>query len=301
MIPEIKPKSFEDFLLIYFFISLAFAYGYLIYHDQVFGVDAWYWLKFAHVTPIYFNVASMLMISIITLCFYKHDRKNWKILTLFFLTNMFIIRFLEVEPDDFVMYLIFFFITYLLGRNNKYFLIVPLSFVLFYGISKNLFFNYRFSTHLDPSFNLNSYLLILPSLYIMLENKKKLFFSLLMVLLIASFNTKFVSNALPILVFYMFLNMGKKIKYHKGILLFLLTFSSLMTVGYVVKMVNDNINAFEKFCDVETKVCNNSDVDVRYFGHYFAYLGYRSNNPDEFGYFCCRGRECLQLNESLIR
>ena len=298
---DIRSMRLEDFLLIYFFVCLSFAWGYLIFHNQVFGVDAWYWLKMAHVTPIYFNVASILMITIITLFFYKHDRKNWKILTLFFFMNLFIIRFIEVEPDDFVMYLIFMTLTYLLGRNNKYFLIVPLSFVLFYGFSKNLFFNYRVSTHLDPSLNLNSYLIILPSIYLMLVNRKWTYFLILILLLFASLNTKFISNALPILIFYMLLNMGDHIKYQKVVLLYFIAFSSILTVGYVVKMVNDNINAFKEFCDVKTKICNNTDVNVRYFGHYFAYLGYRSNNPDEFGVFCCKGENCLKINESLIR
>jgi len=95
----------------YFIIALPIAIGiYLTLNSQILGVDSWYWLKMTELKPMHFNGGMVLFWLSIFLLFYlaKPNLKNPFLIASFFLVNPFSIRFMMVELDDYLIFLISF-------------------------------------------------------------------------------------------------------------------------------------------------------------------------------------------------
>ena len=274
----------------------VWAFLYLTYFNQVYGVDSWFWLKIMNLKPIHFNLAFLVFIFFVMSLFYLNG-KDWKLLSLLFLINLFSLRFIEVEPDDFLMYAIGFTLTLALKKVTKYYWLFPLAAVLAYGFFHNFFLKYWYEPHLESAFNLASPIFFFPAIYLLLENRKLWQAALIFILFLLFPTPKFASNALPLLIFAFYLDL-KSPKCHTPTLLCLLTLYMVFVGVSIVGQVKLNLEAFEKYCNRETKICNNTDINAWHYGHYFAYLGYKSMNPAEFGVFCCKGIECLSFSLS---
>ena len=276
-----------------------FFVSYFMYHDQVYGVDSWYWLKVTHLEPFHFYTLSILMWFSVYMYFMLSEGKlTSKILIAsLFLINLFSLRFLEVEFDDYVFYLLSFTIILFCDKffGSKFRKVFSILIVLFYvTVHKTAFFfgsNYIAELWRTPI----TFAYILPSIFLLFENRMYKEMVTLLLLVFIFMTPKFVTNALPVLIFSFFLDLVKKdIKINYWVYLpFTLIFIISMIYIPIVTVRNNNL-AFEKYCDKETMICNNIEEGSWHYGHYFTYLGYYSNNPDHWGVCMCKGEECLR-------
>jgi len=199
--------------------------------------------------------------------------------------------------DDYIMFLLsFFLLVYLKNEFPKFTKIVALGIVFLYVlIHGTSLLGFSSKDYLEYERGYANFLLFLPTFYFLLCNRKYKELVLMFVLATIFATGKFISTALPILAFTFYLDFlcDDKFKYQSDVLLFLtILFLASMIIDPILT-VKENIEAFNKFCDLKTKICNNTESGTWHFGHYFAYLGYISNNPDYFGFCTCVGKECL--------
>lgn len=261
-----------------------FYFLYFTANNQVFGIDAWYWLKFGFQKPLYHNLIMLLMWISIFMFFKLSGRKNPYFYASLFLLVPFNLRLLEVELDDYLYYLF----SFLLISFTKFKRLVTISIMVFY-LAVHYFFLFSDFVHTEITWNPLVLSLAIPFFIILLENKKyKSFLLVFFISLLFSFG-KFVGSVLPIYAFAFFLLNDVKIS--RQTFMFLIVFSLVIYFVSAINMVEANKKAFEKYCNAETKICNN--YEEPHYGHYFAYLGYISNNSYEFGVCTCVGQECL--------
>lgn len=296
-------ERFEKFLFFSIVGIILFWFFYFSLNNQIFGADAWYWLKFGFKEPILANIVMVLMCFFIFFIFTQAKVKKqnpYFIASLFFL-NLFSMRFMEVELDDYLFYVFAFsLVLYLknLFPEKPYHKILALGIVAFYLlVHAGIYSPYHlitsgFETELKR--NPITFLYLIPTFYLLAENRKKDFIVLLIYCLIFM-SGKFVTNPIPVYVLSIYLDFlgSENFKYRKSVVLLIFMFSLGVFLSIPIYTVQSNLRAFELYCDKQTKICNNTEEDVWFYGHYFAWLGYISNNPSYFGVHCCSGRECL--------
>ncbi len=296
-------NRFEKFLTISILGIIVFWFVYFSAYNQIFGADAWYWLKFGFKKPILANIVMVLMCLYIFLCFtqVKGKKQNpYFIASLFFL-NLFSIRFMEVELDDYIFYfLAFFLILWVKNQTKKpYHKILAIGIVAFYLIVHMHLYN-PFSLVLggfetEITRNPIVFLYLIPTFYLLLENRKKKDLIFLLLYCLIFMQGKWVTNPLPVYAFSVYLDfLTGNFKYRRSIIFLIFMFSLGVFISIPIYTVHANLRAFELYCNPETKICNNTEESAWFYGHYFAYLGYISNNPSYFGVNCCSGRECLE-------
>ncbi len=289
----------------YFIIALPIAIGiYLTLNSQILGVDSWYWLKMTELKPMHFNGGMVLFWLSIFLLFYlaKPNLKNPFLIASFFLVNPFSIRFMMVELDDYLIFLIsFIFLSAIASLSVKK--QIKFNLMRLFSIAILLIYLYQHNFWLSADSLItetarNPILIVYlaPSLYLMFYNSY--FIDLIITLAFYSFFPigKFLTNALPIYIFavhLMFLQ-DKKFKYSKKIMAIFLVLFVGFSWSATVDTIIENQAAFESYCDQQTKICWNTDPDSWKFGHYFAYKGYISANPKFWGVCRCKGIECLK-------
>ena len=282
----------EKILTAIFALSIGFFYFfYLTENNQVFGIDAWYWLKFGLKKPVYQNLISLAFwLSVFFLFYFLESKEKPYFIASIFLLMPFNIGFLEVELDDYVFTILSFILIIVskkLGFNPR---ILAFVIVLFY-LSFYSFFLFGDNVHKEIVWNPLNLVFVFPLLVILFQNKKYKDLALILVLSILFCFGKFVRSALPIYTFAVFLDFLNEFHIGKTALSFLLVFSLIIYYVSAINMVEANKIAFEKYCNKETKICNNWEEP--HYGHYFAYLGYVSNNSYEFGVCTCVSQECL--------
>lgn len=273
-------------LCVVFSVSIGlFYFFYLTLNNQVFGIDAWYWLKFGFQKPLYQNIVMLIMWISVFLFFKLSGKENPYFFASLFLLMPFNIRLLEVELDDYIFTLFSFLILASVKKFRKY---IAFLIILFY-LAVYSFFIYSDKVHLEITWNLSVISLVIPFFLMLAENKnwKDLFVALILCVIFSY--GKFVGSAFPVYAFAVFLEM-KEISMKKT-LPFILIFSLVIYFVSVINLVEANKIAFEKYCNRETKICNN--YEEPHYGHYFAWLGYISNNTYEFGVCTCVGDRCL--------
>jgi len=210
--------------------------------------------------------------------------------------NLFSIRFLEPELDDYIMYAFTFPVLVFLKKRGINPILFAFPLVIFYAIFHGSLgiglMGFGEHYYLEISRTPTVYFYILPALYLLYTNKRFLELILLLILSTIWMTPKYVTNALPILVFASYLNL-KDIKFNEGIIgTFLGLFLFAMIIFPIIE-VNDKIEAFKKFCNPKEKICYNYNPGSWHYGHYFAWLGYITVNPSHYGLCCCTGMKCL--------
>ena len=297
--------KFEEFLTFSIVGIIAFWFVYLSAYNQVFGADAWYWLKFGFKKPLYANLVMVLMCFFIFFLFTQAKGKKqnpYFIASLFFL-NLFSIRFMEVELDDYLFYV--FSLSLVLWLKNlfpkkPYHKLLAIGIVAFYlGIHANL---YNPSSLVLSGFetevrrNPIVFLYLIPTFYLLAENRKHKDLIFLLLYCLIFMKGKWVTNPIPVYAFALYLDfLTGDFKYRRSIVFSIFMFSLGVFLSMPIYSVQANLRAFELYCNPETKICNNTEEEAWFYGHYFAYLGYVSNNPSYFGVHCCSGRECLNF------
>lgn len=283
-----------------------FFFIYLTINNQIFGVDSWYWLKFGFQSIKLDNIlmVGMWFFPLMLFTLFPNSKRSGLLIGAFFLLNLFSLRFLEVELDDYVMYfgsfLAIFWLKIKFPEKNfhKIFAVcVVAGYILYHSIFLS-FGSYSSTIYIENLKNPANLFIILFTLYLLANNKKWKWFIFLAIYTILLPTGKMLSNPLPILVFALYLDFltDKEFrfdKYDKYILIFFLVSFLVWYIRYPIKTVSDNNYAFKTFCNPETKICNNTDIEYWDYGHYFAWLGYKSSNQLNYGEMCCEGAECL--------
>jgi len=277
----------------------SFWFAYLTLNNQVYGVDAWYWLKWGFKKPALANLVSFLFwLSIIFLfTFVKGKKRSPYFIASLFLLNFFSVRFLEVELDDYLMYLLAFSAMVFLKNYNLH-MLAGSAMMAFYiylhcqSLPCPMMGELTVYTELRKSPVV--FLLFIPTAYLLIVNKKIGPLIFLAVISTIFMSGKF-SNALPLVVFPIYLDFltDEEFKFSEKFLLYLLILSLSAFLILPIIQVNENNRAFEKYCDPETKICNNTEAGSWHFGHYFAWKGYISNNPSHYGVCTCVANRCL--------
>lgn len=231
-------------------------------------------------------------------------RSGWLIGALFLL-NTFSLRFLEVELDDYLMYCFCFLISFWLKSKfpeRNFHKIFALSVVIAY-VSYHIIPN--FSEYISPANARNpftenarnplSIFMILPTLYLLFKNRKWGWLGFMILFYLVLMSGKMLSNPIPILAFALYLDFltDREFKYRRSDLTFFFIIFLIWHLAIPIQEVRNNNLAFEKYCNAEEKVCYNNETGSYHYGHYFAWLGYKSANPSNYGMFCCQGAECI--------
>jgi hypothetical protein len=296
-------KIFEYFS---FFLVASLPFLIAIYdtaNGQIYGSDSWYWLKVSGIPLWLFNLFPIALYGLIISLFYRAEGyvDNRLILLTIFLSNIFVVRFLEFELDDFVMYAI---LLPIFAVNPKKFVWLSIPIVILYS------FIHGWALGISNMFSLGSgsgiaesipnifmtLFAFLPTIFLFVLNSKWKYFIVLIILL-ALFAIPKVSNPLPLFVLPAYLSMmGEKIKFSKYLILGFCIITFIMIFLEAVREVEVNTSAFQKYCNTTIKICYNYDEKDWYFGHYFAYLGYK-NYAEGFGVCKCVGIECINQTE----
>jgi hypothetical protein len=249
----------------------------LTLNNKVFGSDAWYWLQAQSfpAKPVFFNIISVAMwfYVIFLFSFAENKKQNWIFIACLFLLNLFSLRFLEVEFDDFIFYNFSFVFILIAKRYDVHKLLSLLIISVWIILHISVFYlptNYS-ELILTPV----AIIFIMPTIFLLLLNRKWKDLAILIVLAIVFMSGKFVSNYLPLFVFAVYLDFLTKndFKHIMGLsLLFLVMFYMVFTV-----VLTQNIDKYQKalsFCDISNKTCDDKNDLAN--AHFFAWLGYKS-------------------------
>lgn len=279
-------------------MSLPVIVGfYMISNHQVYGVDSWYWLKVSHIPLILFNLFPIGMCVLIIAVFYKADGDFYTklILATIFLSNIFIGRFLEFELDDFLMYAILFPILAIKPKIGAYLGVgVVIAYLIVHGFAYPFFITGGRIAEATANYPF-TILAFLPSIFLFALNDKWKYLAILSIFILLIPQPK-ITNPLPLFLLPAYISMiqntEKKIKFPKYLMMAFCMITFIMVISEAVRQVNANTEAFDRLCDVETKICYNYNYVDWGFGHYFAYLGYK-NYATNFGVCQCTGIECF--------
>jgi hypothetical protein len=282
-----------------------FFFFYLTVNNQIYGIDSWYWLSFGFFKPAYANLISLFMwLSIFFFFSFVKDRKQSAFLIAsLYLLNFFSLRFLEPELDDYLMYFASFSILVFLKNTNIIdHRLFALAIVMFYSFAHGNFLGLigQNTYYTELAINPLVYLLYVPAIILLHDNKmNKILFAILLLSTIYM-SVKFVSNALPILIFSAYLDLlsVEKLVIRRNILNYVLIITFIIFILQPIVTVNANTSAFLKYCDKNSKICNNDDIDGMMYGHYFAWLGYIANNTSHYGVCKCIANGCL--NKTIV-
>jgi hypothetical protein len=292
-------------LIIGFVITVPiFWFIYFSSNSMIYGTDSFYWLLFGFKQPIISNLAMVMMWYSIFFLFYfaKSDyildaNRNPYLIASFFLLNFFSLRFLEVEMDDFLVYL-FSFLAIAWLKNNfpykKYHIFLAIGIVLLYTL-EHFGAIFQFSVFLENMRNPLVVYLLLPALYLFIRNRKWKELAFTILFMLVAMTGKLVSNILPVFIFAVYLDFltDKKFEYSQRVMrIMLILFVVAFTLIPSLTVFNNN-QAFKDYCNSTTMICNNTNVSSWHYGHYFAWKGYISDNPSNYGFRCCVGSGCL--------
>lgn len=238
--------------------------------NQIYGVDSWYWAKKLNFSVTTVNFLALIFYIIVGELVTLNSEK--KILSVIFLCSLFSLRFLEFEADDYLMYFFLFTSTVVFEKISPLF-----SMGVFYYLYKTkpkMFFS-QSTFFIEGNPNMFSFFMLVPSLYILLKNRKYVESFFVMVISALFPTPKFIASGIPLFIFPIFYSMRKEeIRYSKTIVIIFLLIYIFLSWRYVSDLCFKNIEAFNRLCNKETKMCNNTEVNDWTYGHYFAYLGY---------------------------
>lgn len=276
--------------------------------DQIYGIDAWYHIVWEFQSIPITNLVMLGMWLSVFLLFslVKDKQRSPYFIAALFLLNLTSLRFLEVELDDYIMtffgmlFMVHFKNNPIGPLNHKTFaMILVAAYMVFYG-----FFNGgtigaliagKTIGHLEQSFNPFTLSYLLPTIYLLAANKMKAEYMGLVVIVLLFAIPKFVLTGLVFYIFALHLDLisKKDSRYNKKIIALLtIVFLGIMAFS-VVSGIDRNNEAFEKYCNKETRICTTQDGS-HHFGHYFAWKGYVTDNPYEYGFCHCQGDRCLK-------
>lgn len=251
----------------------------LMSNEMIFGVDSWYWAKVSGFTVLIVNVTVFAFYLLFASFFFIGSRKTETalVLSITFLSSMFVLRIIEFEFDDYLfMFLAMFFI--LIFKDRAW--IVGIGLVIFY-ITVHGFYTFDFynqDVFLEHKVDFTKALYLLPALYLFFVNKKWSYLVVVVVLFAMFPVPKFVTSALSMLILSLLYTMQNQ--YIKYDWIFLLMFSLSVILGmwltaeYYVNEYSDSLS----LCDEATRVCDNSDVDDWWKGHYLSYNIWKPTN-----------------------
>jgi hypothetical protein len=270
-------------------------------NGQVYGIDSWYWLKVTGQPVWFFNLWPLALYVLITVLFYRANGSldNRFLLLIIFLSNIFVVRFIEVEFDDFLMYAMLFSIV---AVNPKKLIWLTIPVIILYALMHGWFFNIPNFNFLSLNLGLNAeespniwldLLLFLPTIYLFFLNNKWKYLSVLLIFL-AVFAIPKMTNPLPLFLLPAYLAMAsdEKIKFPSFLIIGFAIIAVIMITSEAFREVHANLDAFIKYCNTEQMICYNFNQTYYDFGHYFAYLGYRSYSHG-YGACTCIGIQCF--------
>ena len=290
----------------WFFILSAIGVGLLFFtvmtlNRKVFTADAWYYVNFVFQKDVLVANVFALAFWLLTLAifsFASEKRENPFFIGSLFLLNMFSLKFLAPDPNTFLFWT-FSFASIIIVKNLKIFNYKVYAFllVLAYQIFHNIWLPVSYGFQ-DTVSNPIGFIAFMPTAYLLWKNKNYKTLLLIIGLIAIFMSAKYVFEGLPVLIFAFYLDfLGKDMKFNAfdySALGMLCMFGILTLItSPFIEVARDN-SLFTQYCNTTTKICQNEgSADIGY-SNYFSFLGYVSNNTQNWGVCSCGGANCLK-------
>lgn len=305
-----EERKYQTVYSIIGLIAPLIFFVYLSVKGQTYGVDSWYHITKVFQTPLAANAyAYFTYILIFGLFLIIPKRKhNALFIGSLFMLNIWHHRFLEPEVTDYIFIypsLISISVAAILHdripeKIRPYFnyKTIALAGVMGYMILRGWMPLHPYlitDPHPENIVQFSVLFGLLPIISLLAWNRRWPDLAIVTGLFLMWPSAKFVLSALYFYGFAVHIDLMRRsdFRYPKHLVTALMIFfvSYISILAYQTPLENQQM--FEDHCDPETFTCSGLDPDEYHYGHYFAHLGYRTDNPLEFGVCECQGTQCM--------
>lgn len=288
---------------------------YLSLKGHVIGVDGWYWVQIAYRNQAWIGnvfATGMYLSPFILLTFINDNKHKPYFIAALMALNLFTVKTLVPELDDYLILLAgYTAVTYAANLNHENKVLrhathpvtVGLLFAATYAAMWGwLPFQKLFAEqtqlvayHAEQVASYRNFFGYLPIVLLLGWNKKWKPLLLVTTLYIMYPFPKFAVTAMLPLIYALHTEFLKDKDFtYPQLLIGLLLLAPVIALPVRgVHTVQANEAAFDQYCNTETRICNPPPQSWDK-GHYFAHMGYMTDQPFEYGQCLCRGQECIE-------